>query len=204
MILYFKPGACSLASHIILKETQLNFDTDRVDTDKQTTASGKDYRLVNANGYVPALELKTGEVLTEGASILQYIADQSPEKGLTPPVGTVQRARLHEYLNFTSSELHKAFNPLFSSTAHEQEKLLAKENVAKNFDYLESLFSDGRDYLLGNSFSVADAYLFAVANWSNFVGIDLPKWPKLKTFVERVLARKATQLAMRAEGLISE
>ncbi len=204
MILYFKPGACSLAPHIILKEMQLDFDKDEVNTDEQVTVSGNDYRLINANGYVPSLALGTGEVLTEGVSILQYLADQQPEKGLAPPVGSVQRARLQEYLNFTSSELHKSFGLLFSSTSQADEKQQAKKRVAKHFDYLERLFSDSRQYLLGGQFSVADAYLFVVTNWSNYVGIDLAQWPKLMAFVDRVLARKATQSAMRAEGLISE
>jgi glutathione S-transferase len=204
MILYFKPGACSLASPMILKEMKMDFDTEKVDTDKSLTASGKDYNLINSNGYVPALQLDSGEVLTEGVSILQYIADQAQENVLTPAVGTLQRARLQEYLNYTSSELHKAFSPLFSSTSNENEKLLAKDKVANKFDYLEQLFSDGRDYLLGESFSVADAYLFVVINWSNYTGIDLLKWPHLMSFVERVMIRESTQSAMRDEGLISD
>lgn len=203
MKLFNKPGACSLASHIILNEVDATFELDEVDTDLGKTKSGLDYAKINPKGCVPALELDTGEILTEGASILQYIADQHPQSGMTPAVGTVARARLHEYLNYTSSELHKAFNPFFSSAASDEDKEKAGVNVAQKFDYLNVLLSDGRTYLLGDHFSVADAYLFVVSNWSNFVGIDLKNWPNIAAFVDRVANRPAAQAAMKAEGLIS-
>jgi len=203
MKLYNKAGACSLASHIVLREVGATFDLENVDTDKGVTESGLDYGKINPKGYVPSLELDSGEILTEGASVLQYIADQNPDSGLVPAMGTVARARLQEYLNYTASELHKAFNPYFSAAATDHDKKLAGVNVAKKFDYLDGLFSDGRSYLLGDNFSVADSYMFVVSNWANFVGIDLKQWPKVAAFVERVAKRPAAQAAMKAEGLIS-
>lgn len=202
MKLYMKPGACSLASHIALREAGLPFTLDQVDTDAGTTGDGGDYRAVNPKGYVPALALDTGEVLTEGASVLQYIADQRPESGLAPAAGTLARARLHEHLNYVASELHKAFGPFFSSAASDEQKQAAHGAVAGRFDYLETLFADGRDHLLGETFTVADAYMFVVSNWANFVGIDLSRWPNVQAFVGRVATRPSVQAAMVAEGLI--
>lgn len=202
MKLFNKPGACSLATHIILHELSLKFELDEVDTDSGLTKSGLDYKTINPKGYVPALQLDTGEILTEGASILQYLADQHPEKGLASKVGTVARARLQEYLNYTSSELHKAFGPLFSSDASDGDKKKAGADVARKFDYLNELLGDGRAYLLGDNFSVADSYLFVVSNWANFTGIDLKKWPNVAAFVVRVSNRPASQAAMKVEGLI--
>lgn len=201
MKLYYKTGACSLATHIVLHEVGETFKTEEVDTQAGRTKSGDDYSAINPKGYVPALELASGDVLTEGAAILQYIADQHPESELAPKAGSIARARLQEYLNYTASELHKAFGPFFSNASSEANKQAAGKAVAQKFDYLDNLLSDGRDYLLGSGFSVADAYLFVVANWSNFVGIDLKKWPHVAAFVNRVAARPAAQAALRAEGL---
>jgi|TARA_R100001244_G_scaffold86820_10_gene66516 glutathione S-transferase len=201
MKLFYKTGACSLATHIVLYELGLEFKIDEVDTDRGLTKAGQDYKTINPKGYVPALQLDTGEVLTEGPSILQYLADQHPEKKLVPEIGTLARTRLLEYLNYTGSELHKAFGPLFSKST-DAEKEQAKANVGKKFDYVEDLLRDGREYLVGNNFSVADSYLFVVSNWSNFVGIDLKKWPSLAAYVDRVSKRTAVQTAMKAEGLI--
>lgn len=202
MKLYFKPGACSLASHLILREVNADFELSHVDTDLKTTAEGEDYTKINENGYVPALQIQSGDVLTEGAAILQYIAEQNPGSGLIPAAGTLARARVQEYLNYTASELHKAFGPLFSSVATDIEKEQAKSNVSKKFHYLEKHLADGRSYLVGDAFSVADAYLFVVSNWANFVGIELTQWPHLEAFVQRVAERPSAQQAMRAEGLI--
>lgn len=201
MKLYYKPGACSLATHIVLHEAGETFDIEEVDTEAGRTKSGGDYTTINPKGYVPALELASGDVLSEGAAILQYIADQHPDSTLAPKAGTIARARLQEHLNYTASELHKAFSPFFSSTASEADKQAAGKAVAQKFDYLNELLSDRRDYLLGSSFCVADAYLFVVANWSNFTGIDLTNWPHVSAFVERVAARPATRIALKAEGL---
>jgi glutathione S-transferase len=203
MKLYYKPGACSLATHIILHETETEFDIDQVNTDLEKTKSGRDYKKINPKGYVPALELNSSEVLTEGASILQYIADQHPKSGLTPTTGTIERARLNEYLSYVGTELHEAFRPLFSGNSNDKDRQNARINVSKKFDYINALLDDNRNYLLGEKFSIADAYLFVVSNWANFAEIDLNKWPKLAAFVSRVAQRPASQLAMKAEGLIS-
>ncbi len=202
MKLFNKPGSCSMASHIILREVDATFELDEVDTEAGKAKSGLDYKKINPKGYVPALELDSGEILTEGPAILQYIADQYPQSGLAPKLGTVARTRMQEYLNYTGSELHKAFGPFFSGTATEAHKAKAGANVAAKFDYLNDLLADGRTYLLGDDFSVADSYLFVVSNWSNFVGIDLKAWPNVAAFVDRVASRPAAQAAMKAEGLI--
>lgn len=201
MKLFYKPGACSLASHIVLNEIGEDFELEQVDTDKAVTSSGSDYLQVNPKGYVPALMLETGEVLTEGASILQYLADQNVDYRLAPAMGSVQRARLQEYLNFVSSELHKAFGPFFSASATEHDKQRAADKLVKHFDYLESVFSDQRQYLLGDDFSVADAYLFVVTNWAGAADIDIAQWPALSRFMQRVAKRAAVQQAMSVEGL---
>ena len=202
MKLFNKPGACSLASHIILHEVGATFSLDEVDTQAGRTKSGRDFKQLNPKGYVPALELETGEVLTEGASILQYIADQHPNKQLAPAAGTISRARMQEYLNYTSSELHKAFGPLFSDNATAAQKAEAQENVEKKIDYMTALLNEGQEYLVDNKFSVADAYMFVVLNWSNFVGVDLNKWPNIAAYVARIAARSSVKKAMQAEGLL--
>lgn len=202
MKLYYKQGACSLASHIILNEIGANFELDEVDTAKGETKSGRDYKTINPNGYVPALELDSGEILTEGPAILQYIAALNGETNLIAKQGTIEQTRIQQHLNYAGTELHHAFGPLFSSSITETEKQQAKANVARKFDYLNKLFSDGRTYVMGDNFTVADAYLFVVSNWSNFVGIDLTQWPHISTYAERVSKRPATQTALKTEGLI--
>ena len=202
MKLYYKPGACSLASHIALYETGAMFEIEAVDTDLGRTATGDDFRSISPNGYVPALRLDDGAVLTEGAAVLQYIADRHPKAGLAPEAGTLDRARLHETLNWVSTELHKAFGPLFRVTCTGKEKTDARDAVAAKFDRVEVQLSDGRDWLVADRFSVADAYLFAVANWANFTDIDLSRWPHLAALVSRVASRPAVRQAMKAEGLM--
>lgn len=202
MKLFYKPGACPLASHIALQEIGQPFEIASVDTATGRTAQGEDYRDINPKGYVPALQLDDGQILTEGPAILQFLADSAPAAGLAPEAGTLARARMQEQLTFVSSELHKAFGPLFRDGSTEAEKSAAREAVAAKFNHVEALLSDGRDYLVDDRFSVADAYLFVVANWANFTGIDLASWPNLTAFVARVSDRPATQAAMRAEGLI--
>lgn len=201
MKLYYSPGACSLSPHIILREIGAPFEIERVDLATRKTESGADYAAINPKGYVPALKLDDGEVLTEGAAIVQYVADQAPQTGLAPAGGTLPRARMQEHLNFIASELHKAFGPLFSANSSDDAKDAAKVNVAHRFDHVEKSLSDGRSYLLGEAFSVADAYLFVVSNWAKPTGIGLEKWPRLAALVERVASRPAAQAAMRAEGL---
>ncbi len=203
MKLYYKPGACSLASHIILKEIGRDFEIERVDTDKQVTESGVDFAKINARGYVPVLRLDDGDLLTEGAAVLQYLADQNPEAGLAPEHGSLERARLQEHLNYTSSELHKAFGPLFTADSSDEEKQKARLKVGEKMDYFESIFEDGRNYLLGDTFSVADAYLFVVASWAIPTAIGLDKWPNIAAFCARVAERERVRDAMQAEGLLN-
>lgn len=200
--LYFKPGACSLASHIILEEIGNEFETELVDTVAGKTASNVDFKLINPKGYVPALTLDPETILTEGPAILQYLADKNPNTNLIPPVGSLARTRVQEYLGYINSELHKAFTPLFKSDTGDDGKKQAKINVADKFNYLNLLLSDGRNFLLGNQFTVADAYLFVVSNWSHFVGIPLNDWPHLAAFISRVAERPASKRAMTSEGLI--
>ncbi|RIV80626.1 glutathione transferase GstA [Aurantiacibacter xanthus] len=202
MKLYYKPGACSLASHIALYETGTDFAVEAVDTDAGRTETGADFRAINPKGYVPALQLAGGEVLTEGAAVLQWIADRHPGAGLAPEAGSLERARLQEALNWISSELHKAFGPLFRPSATEEESARARLQVAAKFDRAEALLKEDRDWLVAGRFSVADAYLFAVVNWANFTGIDLARWPALAAHGARVAARASAQKALKAEGLI--
>lgn len=201
MKLYYSPGACSMASHVILREVGKPFELERVDVVSKVTEHGADYRAVNAKGAVPALDIGGGEVLTEGAAILQFIADSNGATELAPPVGTLARARVQELLNFVASELHKAFSPLFVPGKSEAEQQAARDAVARNFDWLESRLSDGRAFMTGAAFTVADAYAFVITNWANVKDISLAQWPRLKDYMERVAARPAVQAAMRAEGL---
>jgi glutathione S-transferase len=201
MKLYYSPGACSLASHITLREVGATFDLEKVDVKQKRTERDADFWAINPKGYVPALALDSGEVLTEGAAILQYIADQHPQAGLAPANGGLERARLQEQLNFVASELHKAFSPLFNPAASESEKTAANKRVGQKLDVVEKQLSDGRSFLLGEDFSVADAYLFVVAGWTKHFGIALDNWPRVAAFQQRVAAREAVQAALKAEGL---
>lgn len=203
MKLYYKPGACSLASHIILKEIGSDFEIESVDTDNQVTESGADFAKINPKGYIPVLRLDDDNLLTEGAAILQYLADQNPEASLAPESGTLERARLQEHLNYISTELHKAFGPLFSPSASDEEKQSAKKNVGRKMDHFESIFNDGRKYLLGNNFTVADAYFFVVSSWAIPTGIGLDNWPGVAAFSSHVTERQRVQDAMRDEGLLN-
>lgn len=201
MKLYYKPGACSLASHIMLYEVGAEFDTETVDTAAGLTETGHPYREINANGYVPTLETDAGENLAEGVAILQYIADNNPERAYTPAAGSVERARLQQFLNYAAAELHKAWGPLFASGSTDVEKVAAEKKVAAKFDYLETVLSDGREYLVAGQFSIADAYTFVLVNWANFKAIDLSGWPRLAAYVARIAARPAVKSAFAAEGL---
>lgn len=202
MRLYYLQGACSLASHIMLKDVGAEFDIELVDPAAGRTASGQYYRDINPNGYVPALDIGDNTVLSESAAVLQYIADSNPNKAFSPALGTIARARLQQFLNFGAAELHKSWSPLFSDASTDAEKTAAATKVATKFDYLESVLSDGRDFLVENQFSVADAYIFALSNWANYKRIDLKVWPNLAKYVDRIMARPATKAAMQAEGLI--
>lgn len=203
MKLYYVTGACSLATHIMLHEVGADFETELVDTVAGRTESGQFYRDISPNGYVPALEIAGGEYLSEGVAILQYIADTNPAHAFSPQSGSIARARLQQFLNYASSEFHKAWGPLFSESSNDEQKNAAITNIKSKFDYLESVLSDGRDYFVENRFSVADAYIFVVANWANFKAIDLTPWPRLAAFMQRIAARPSAQAAMRAEGILS-
>jgi glutathione S-transferase len=203
MQLYYAPGACSLASHITLREAGLPVDLKKTDTKTKKLEDGSDYFAVNSKGAVPALRLDDGQVLTEGPAILQYLADQKPESKLAPKAGTLERYRLLEWLNFITSEIHKSFSPLFNPAADAKVKEYTTQNLEKKFDWLNKQLA-GKQYLTGDTFTIADAYLFVVVNWSNFVGIDLGRWPALKAFQERVAARPKVQEAMAAEGLLKK
>jgi glutathione S-transferase len=201
MKLYYSPAACSLAPHIALIETGATFSTERVGRDKKTEA-GADFLAINPKGYVPALELDDGYVLTEGVVMQQYIADQKPEANLAPPRGTMERLKLEELLVFLSTEVHKTFSPLFAPNTPDDFKNAAKDKIAQRFDYLEKQLSDGRQFLTGDQFTIADAYFFTLSNWTKFVGIDLARWSNISAFAARVAARPSVQAALKAEGLV--
>jgi glutathione S-transferase len=202
MQLYFSPGACSLASHITAREAGLSLDLKRADTKTKKLEDGSDYFAINSKGAVPALKLDNGQVLTEGVAIMQYLADQKPESNLAPKNGTLERYRVQEWLNYITSEVHKGFSPLWASK-DEAVKDYALTNLKKKFDWLEKQLA-GKKYLTGDTFTVADAYLFTVVNWANPLAIDLAPWPALKEFQARVAARPKVQEAMVAEGLIKQ
>ncbi|MEO7385646.1 MAG: glutathione transferase GstA [Gammaproteobacteria bacterium] len=200
MKLYFSPGACSLASHIALIEAGLPFTADKVDMRTRQTSDGRDFTTVNPNGYVPSLELDNGEILNEGQAILQYIADLKPGAQLAPPAGTMPRYRLLEWLSFVSSELHKGFAPLLRPGSPEDVKAATREKLGKRLGYVASHLAS-RQYLVGDHFTVADAYLYTILTWTRVAGIDLSAWPVLAAYRERIQQRPAVQAARTAEGL---
>jgi glutathione S-transferase len=200
MKLYIKAGACSMASHIILAEIGGDYAVEMVDTANGETASGANYRDINPKGKVPALEVE-GEVLTEGPAILQFLGDRAANLELAPIAGTLARARVNEVLNFTGTELHIAFGPLFSASSTDAQKEAARQAVAMKLDWLEGRLEDGRAHLTGEAFTIADAYAFVVTNWANFTGIALARWPRISAFMARVGARPSVQKVLQAEGL---
>ncbi len=202
MKLYFSPGACSLSPHIILHETGLPFTTEKVDLRSKQTASGADYMSINPKGYVPALETDEGVLLTEGPAIVQYLADKVPEKNLAPAIGSIERYQVMSWLNFIGTEIHKNYSPLFNPAGSDESKDNARNNLTKRYGYVERML-EGREYLVGNQFSVADGYLFVVTNWSGMLKIDLSAFPNLLAFQKRIAARPAVQQAMKAEGLLN-
>lgn len=203
MKLYFSPGACSLSPHITLREAGFDVSLEKVDLRAKKTESGADYWKINPKGYVPALELDSGDVLTEGPAIIQYVSDQKPESKLAPPNGTLERYRLQEMLAYISTELHKTYSPLFTpgTTPEVREERVAY--LKKRYATMESALA-GKDYLFGDHFTVADAYLFTVTNWSSFLKLDFSDFPNLLAFQKRVAARPAVQAAMTAEGLLGK
>ncbi|EJF73257.1 MULTISPECIES: glutathione transferase GstA [unclassified Pseudomonas] len=199
MKLYFSPNACSLASHIALRELALPFELIRVDNQKKLTADGDDFLQINPKGYVAALQLDNGEVLTEGAAILQYLADRVPAAGLAPANGSWERVRLQEWLNFVSSEIHGGLGVLFKDAIPDEVKALFKATLFKRFAILVQTL-ERQDYLLGAQYSVADAYLFVVLRWAGLFDIDLQQWPALAKFQQRVGERPAVIAALAAEN----
>jgi glutathione S-transferase len=205
MKLYFFPGACSLACHIALREAGLAFDIEKVDGKSKKTEKGGDYLSVNAKGYVPTLVLDDGQKLTEAAAILQYIADQKPAAKLAPAAGTMERYRMIEWLNFLATEIHRNHTPLFkfAEKLPDASKQVFKDELGVRFDWLSKQL-EGKPYLLGDTFSVADIYLFTLLNWPRYVGMDIAKWPVLKDYHKRIAGRPAVQAALMAEGLIKK
>ena len=201
MKLYYSPGACSLSPHIVLREAGLAFEPVLASTKTHKLQDGTDYYGINPKGYVPLLELDDGERLTEGPAIIQYIADQAPAKQLAPANGTMARYRLQEWLNFITTELHKTFSPLFNPGINDEAKTVFRNKLHERFKWVDEQLA-GKQYLLGDQFSVADAYLFTVSNWGQHVGVDLSGYPNLVAYRARVGSRPAVQEAMKAEGLV--
>jgi glutathione S-transferase len=202
MKLFYAFGSSSLLPHIVLRESGLPFETIRINEHTKEIAGGGDYRSVNPLGYVPALVLDDGTLITEGVAIVQYIADQVPERRLAPPNGTMERTRLQSWLNFLSSEMHKGgFSPLFYAGVPEAGKEVFRNRLRARFTHLDSHLS-GNAYLLGDAYSVADAHLFVISSWAPWVGFDLSPYESVLAFRNRVRARPAVEAALQAEGLV--
>ena len=199
--LYYSPGACSLSPHIALREAGLPFDLVLASTKTHQLADGTDFYTINPKGSVPVLELADGQRLTEGPAIVQYIADQAPASQLAPAAGTMARYRLMEWLNFITSELHKGFSPLFNPAMPEEAKALARAKLTERLTWVDTQL-EGKSFLLGETFTVADGYLFTVAGWGKYVGVDIAPMKTLSAFMGRVAARPAVQAALKAEGLL--
>lgn len=198
MKLYFTPGTCSLSPHIVLREAGLPFELEQVNLREHKTKTGTDYHTINPKGAVPTLRLDDGQFLTEGPAIVQYLADLKPEKNLAPKAGTFERVRLQEWLNYISTELHKSFGPFFGRRASDDWKDYLKEGLASKFDFISKKL-EGKQYLLGDTFTVADAYLFTMLTWTPFVKLDLARWPTLQQYAQRVEARPAVAEALEVE-----
>jgi len=198
--LFYSPGACSLSPHIVLREVGLPYKLERVDLKTHTTAGGTDFYGVNPKGSVPALQLDDGRILTEGPAILQYLADRKPEAKVAPAPGTFERSELQEWLNYIATELHKLLGLLFNPKLPADFKEVVLGNAAKRFDFLAQRLSN-RKYLLGDEFSVADAYLYTIMRWTHLFKIDISKWPVLQEYMARVAARASVKGALNEEGL---
>ena len=201
MKLYYSPGACSMAPHIVAREAGHKIELEKVDIPAKKTAGGEDFWTINPKGYVPALKMDNGQVLTEVGVIIQYLADQKPESGLTAKMGTMERYRQMEAVNFAATEIHKQLGALFNPKMTLEMKEVQLGTVERRFNALEKLLA-GKQYITGDKYTVADAYLFTVLNWTKGLKIDLDKWPNIKNFVARVAARPAVQETMKAEGLV--
>lgn len=201
MKLYLKPGACSLSPHIVLEEAGLTYDTEAVDLAKKVTASGVNFFDINPKGYVPALTLDDGSLLTEGPAIVQYLADLRPEAKLAPANGTLARYQLQSWLTYIGTELHKNFMPFFIPGASDGAKANAQANLQRRFALVESELAS-KPYLMGEDFTVADAYLFTVTSWAQSLKHDMSAFPRLMAYQARVASRPAVQRALKAEGLV--
>ena len=199
MKLYFSPGACSLSPHIVLIEAGIAFEPVLASTKSHQLADGTDYYAINPLGYVPLLELDDGTVLREGPVIVQYIADQAPQKNLAPANGTLPRYRLQEWLNFIGTEIHKGFSPMFNPATPDETKTQSRDKLAKRYAWIEQQLT-GREFLMGDTFSVADAYLFTVTNWAKPTGLDLTPYPQVKAWHARIGERPAVKEALAAEA----
>ena len=201
MKLYYAPGACSMAPHIVAREAGIPVDLVKVDIPNKKTEDGSDFWQVNAKGYVPALQLDDGSVLTEVGVICQYLADQAPQSGLVPPFGGMARYEQMAALNFASSEVHKQIGALFNPKMTPELREVQLGTIERRLNTLETLL-DGKDYISGSAFTAADAYLFTVLNWTNPLKIDLSKWPNIQAFMARVAGRPKVQETLKAEGLV--
>lgn len=201
MKLYYAAGACSLAPHITASEAGVKVDLDKVDFATKKTSGGEDFMSVNPRGYVPALKLDDGYVLTEANVLVQYLADQKPEAGLLPKAGTIERWKAMQWLAFIATELHKTFSPLFDPSTVDATKTALKDRLAKRFAELETRFKSN-EYILGKDFSAADAYAFTILSWAPHVGVDLKPFPSIEAYLKRVAARPKVKAAMMEEGLL--
>lgn len=202
MNLYYSPGACSQAAHIILHEAGLDHDSTRVDLRAKRTEKGDDYLTINPKGAVPALELESGEVLTENAVLLQFIAETAAADALLPPPGDIERYRILEWLNFIATELHKSFAPLFKPDASDETKAFFREIIGARFDYADWRIGSG-PYLMGEGFTLPDAYMFVMTGWAQGMNIDLARWPNLAAFRERMMERPSVRQVLEFEGLLT-
>ena len=198
--LYYVPGTCALCPHIVLHEAGVSFTAEKVNPKDKTTEGGQDYNAINPKGSVPALVMNNGQLLTEVAVIVQYLADLVPDKKLAPLAGTLERYRLQEWLNFISSEIHKGYSPLFNPKVPEETKTIFRERLAGRLNIAAKALED-KEYLMGKTFTVADTYLYTVLRWSPRMNVDLSTWLVLQTYMERIAARPAVMAAMVEEGL---
>jgi len=200
MKLYYSPGACSLAPHIVLREADRRFDLERVDLKTKLTASGRDFLEINPKGYVPCLELDGGQTITEVQVILQFVGDLVPAQHLIPPSGTLGRYHVQELLAFISTELHKQFGPLFHPKTPHATQSIQRGKIGDRLTYINEVLDD-RAFLFGETFTVADAYLFVILEWCDKFGIDIAMWPRIDDYEDRIARRPAVGAAMAAEGL---
>lgn len=201
MKLFYSPGACSLSPHIVSREAGVPIDIVRIDNKAKKTETGADFWQINPKGQVPVLQLDDGEMLTEGPAIVQYIADKAPQSKLIPASGSIERYHVLEWLNFVTSEIHKGFTPLFKPNTPDEYRAISKDNLANRFNYVDKHLA-GRAYLVGDHFTVADAYLFTVLRWASIHKIDLSRYPNISAYMGRIAERPRVKQALQAEGLL--